>query len=126
MLFHGVVGKTLRGEIQDAKKVLVRAPLRCHGRRTLCRCRLRIALKNGDNALPMERQDDPNIVLLLKKLDLIFTVKTRAELQHCLDTVGIMLRHDAGPVVKYHTRTVELPSLLEACPTFLQAAMNCV
>ena len=35
-----------------------------------------------------------------------------------------MLRH--VPVVEYQTRTVELPSLLEACLTFLQAAMHCV
>ena len=124
--FRDVVGSTFLGEEQDAEEVLVRALSRCHGRRILCRCRLQIALENSGDALPIERQDDAKLVLVLQKLVLIFAVKTWAELQHCLDAVGIMLRHDAVPVVEYQTRTVELSSLLEACPTFLQAAMHCV
>ena len=72
----------------------------------------------------MERQDDAKSVLVFQKLGLIFAVKTWAELQHCLDAVGIVLRHDAVPVVEYQTRTVEFLSLLEAGPTFHQAAMR--
>ena len=74
----------------------------------------------------MERQDDAKLVLVIKKMRLIFSVKTWAEIQHCLDVVGIMLRHDVASVIGYQTRTVELPSLLELCPTILRAAMHCV
>ena len=126
VLFYHVVGRTLRGEEQDAEEVLVRALPRCHGRRILCGWRLRIALENGGDALLMERQDDAKLVLVIKKMRLIFAVKMWAELQHCLDVVDIMLRHDVAPVIGYQTRTVELPSLLEICPTLLQAAMHYV
>ena len=125
VLFYNVVGRTLREE-QDAKNVFIRALPRCHGRRILCGCRLRIALENGGEALPIERQDCVKPVLVFQKLGFIFAVKTWAKLQYCLDAVGIMLHHDAVPVVQYQTPTVELPSLLEACPPFLQAAMHCV
>ena len=81
-------------------------------------------LENGGDDLPMERQDDAKPVYVFQNLGLIFAVKTWAELQYCLDAVGIMLRHDEVPVVEYQTRTIELPSLLEACPAFLQAAMH--
>ena len=74
----------------------------------------------------MERPDDAKLVLVIKKMRLIFAVKMWAELQHCLDVVGIMLRHDVAPVIGYLTRTVELPSLLEIFPTLLQAAMHYV
>ena len=126
MLFYHVVGRTLRGEEQDAEEVLVCALPPCHGGRILSSWRLRIALENGDDALPMERQDDAKLVLLIENMRLIFAVKTWAELQHCLDVVGIMLRHDAVPVIEYQMRTVELPLLLEMCPTLLQAVMHCV
>ena len=126
VLFYHVGGRTLRGEEQDAEEVLVRALPRCHGRRILCGWWLRIALENGGDALSMERQDDAKLVLIIQKVRLIFTVKMRAELQHCLDVVGIMLRHDVVPVIVYQTHTVELPSLLEICPTLLQAAMHYV
>ena len=126
VLFYDVVGRTLRGEEQDAEEALVRALPRYHGRIILCGGWLRIALENGGDALPMERQDDAKPVLVFQTLGLIFAVKTSAELQHCHDAVGIMLHHDAVPVVEYLTRTVAVPSLLEACPTFLQAAMYCV
>ena len=62
MLFHDIVGRTLRREEQDAEKVLVRARPSCHGRRILCGCRLRRDLKNGGDALPMERQADAKLV----------------------------------------------------------------
>ena len=127
ILFHDVVGRTLHGEEQNDEEVLVRALPRCHGgRRILCGCRLRITLENGGEVMPMGRQDDAKPVLVIQKLGLIFAVKTWAELQHCLDAVGIMLHHDAVPVVEYQTRTVAVPSLLEACPTFLQAAGHCM
>ena len=74
----------------------------------------------------MERQDDAKPVLVFQTMRLIFAAKTWAELQHCLDVVGIMLPHDVVPVMECQTRTVELLSLLEMCPTFLQAAMHCV
>ena len=114
VLFHDVVGRTLRGEEQDTEKVLVRMLPRCYGRRSLCDCRLRIALENDGDALPMERQDDAKPVLVFQKLGLIFAVKMCAELQHCLDIVGIMLHHD----------TVGACGKLEVYPTFLQAAMR--
>ena len=126
MLFYHVVGRTLRGEEQDAEEVLVRALPRCHGRRILCGWRLRIALENGGDALSMERQDDAKLALVIQKMRLIFAIKMWAELRHCLGVVGIMLRHDVAPVIGYQTRTVELPSLLEICPTLLQAAMHYV
>ena len=50
VLFYDVVGRTLRGEEQNAEEVLVCALPRCHGRRILCDCRLWIALENGDDA----------------------------------------------------------------------------
>ena len=124
--FHDVAGRTLRGEEQDAEKILVRALPRCHDRRVLCDCRLQIALENGGDALPMERRDDAKPVLVFQKPGLIIAVKKWTELQHCLEAVGTMLRHDVVPVVDYQMRTVELPSLLKACPTFLQASMHCV
>ena len=125
--FHDVVGRTLRGEEQDAEKVLVCALPRCHGRRLLSGCLFRIALENDGDALPIERQDDAKPVLVLQKSGLIFAIKTWTEIQHCLDAVGIMLRNDTTPGVEYQTRTVELPSLLKlTCPTLLQAAMHCV
>ena len=125
--FHDVVGRTLRGEEQDAEEVLVRALPRCHGRRSLCCCRLRIALENGGDVLPIERQDDAKPVILFQKLSLIFAVKMWTEIQLCLDAVSIMLRHHTVPVVEYRTRTVELPSLLKfTCPTLLQGSMHCV
>ena len=126
VLFYHVVDRTLRGEVQDAEEVLVRALSRCHGRRIWCGWRLRIALENAGDALSMERQDDAKFVLVIQKMRLIFAVKMWAELQHCLDVVGIMLRHDVAPVIGYQTRTVELPSLMEICPTLLQAAMPSV
>ena len=127
MLFHDVVGRALRGQEHDAEEVLARALPRCHGLRMSCVSRLLIALKNGGGALLIERQDDAKPVLLFQTLGLIFAVKTWAELQHSLDAVGFMLRHDEVPVVEYQTRTtVELPSYLEACPTFPQTAMHCV
>ena len=93
----------------------------------LCGCRLRVALENGGDALPIERPDEAKPVVVFQKVGLIFAVKTWAEIQHCLDAVGIMLCHDTVPVVEYQTRTVELPSLLKfTCPTLLQAAMHCV
>ena len=97
--FYDVVCRTLRGEEQDAAKVLVRALPCCHGRRSFCGCRLRIALNNGGDALLMERQDDAKPVLVFQELGLIFAVKTWAELRHCRDAVGIKLRRDAVPVV---------------------------
>ena len=72
----------------------------------------------------MERQDDAKLVLVIQKMRLIFAVKTSAELHPCLDVVGIMLHHDVAPVIGCQTRTVELPPLLEICPTLLQAAMH--
>ena len=98
VLFYYVVGRTLRGEEQGAEDVLVRALPRCHGRRILCGWRLRIALENGGDALSMERQDDAKLVLVINKMHPIFAVKMWAELQYCLDVVGIMLRHDVAPV----------------------------
>ena len=83
VLFHDVVGRTLRGEEQDAEEVPVHALPRCHGRRILCGCRLCIALENGGDALPVERQDDAKPVLEFQKLGLIFAVKTWTEIQHC-------------------------------------------
>ena len=123
---YDVVGRTLRDEEQDAQEVVVPALPRCHGRSILCGCRRRIALENGGNALPIEQPDDAKPVFVFQKLGLIFAVKAWAEIQYCLDAVGIMSRHDTVPVVEYQTRTVELTPLLEACPTFLQAAMHCV
>ena len=125
--FHDVVGRTLRGEEQHAEEVLVRALPRCHARRVLCGCRFRIALENGRDVLPIERQDDAKPVLVLQTPDLIFAIKTWTEIQHCLDAVGIMLRHDTMPIVEYQTRTVELPSMFKFTrPTLHQAAMHYV
>ena len=74
----------------------------------------------------MERQDDAKLVLVINQMRLRFAVKTWAELQHCLDVVGIMLRHDAVPVIEYQMRTVELPSLLEMClPSFRPQCTVC-
>ena len=58
-------------------------------------------LENGGDALSIEREDDAKLVLVIKKMRLIIAVKTWAELQHCLDAVGIMLRHDVAPVIGY-------------------------
>ena len=124
LLFYHVVGRTLRGEEQYAEEVLVRALPRCHGRRISGGWRLRIALENGGDVLSMERQDDAKLVLVIPKMRLIFAVKMWAELQHYLDVVDIMLRHDVAPVIGYQTQTVELPSMLEI--TLLQAAMHYV
>ena len=67
MLFHNTVGRTLRREGQDAEKIIVRARPRRHGRRILCGCRLRLALKNDGDALSMERQADRSLSLYSKK-----------------------------------------------------------
>ena len=73
-------------------------------------------MENGGDALPMERQDDAKLVPVIQKMRLIFAVKTWAELQHCLNVVGIMLCHDAVSVVEYQMRAVELSLLLEILP----------
>ena len=67
VLFYHVVGRTLRGEEQDAEEVLVRALPRCHGRGILSGWRLQIALENGGDALSMELQDDAKLVLVIQK-----------------------------------------------------------
>ena len=76
VLFHDILGRMLRREEQNAEKILVRARPRRHGRRILCGCRLRLAQKNGSDALPMERQADAKFVLVFQKLGLIFAIKT--------------------------------------------------
>ena len=94
VLFHEIVGKTLRLKEQDAEKVLVRARPRRHGLNILCGCRLRLVLKNGGDALPMERQVDTKLVLVLQKVGLVFAIKTWVQIYYRLDAVSIMLRHD--------------------------------
>ena len=94
MPFHDIVGRTLRREEQDAEKVLVRARPRRHGRRILCGCRLRLALKNGGDALPMERQADAKLVLVFQKLGLVFAIKTWVQVYYRLDAVSAVLRND--------------------------------
>ena len=76
MIFYDVMGRTLRREEQDAEKVLVRARPRRHSRRFLCDYRLRLALKNGGDALPMERQADAKLALVFQKVGLVFAIKT--------------------------------------------------
>ena len=94
VLFHDIVGRTLRREEQDAEKVLVRARPRRHGRRILCGCRLRLALKNGGDALPMERQAHAKLVLVFQKLSLVFSIKTWVQVYYRLDAVSAILHHD--------------------------------
>ena len=65
-----------------------------------------------------------SLSLYSKNWAIYFPLKRGQNFSICLDAVGIMLRHDAVPVVEYQTRTVELTSLLEACPTLLPAAMH--
>ena len=76
MIFYDIVGRTLRREEQDHEKVLVRARPRRHSRRILCDYRLRLTLKNGGDALPMERQADAKLALVLKIVSLVFAIKT--------------------------------------------------
>ena len=76
MVFYDIVGRTLRREEQDAEKVLVRARPRRHSRRILGDYRLRLALKNGCDALPMERQADAKLALVFQKVVLVFAIKT--------------------------------------------------
>ena len=60
-LFYDIVGRTLCREEQDAEKILVRARPR---RRILCGYRLRLALKNGGDSLPMGRRAGAKLVLV--------------------------------------------------------------
>ena len=76
VLSYDIVDRTLRRKEQGAKKVLVCARPRRHSRRILCDYRLRLALNNGGDALPMERQADAKLALVLKKVGLVFPVKT--------------------------------------------------
>ena len=94
MHLHDIVGRTLcRGE-EDAETFVVRARPRRHGRRILCGCRFWLALKNSGDALPMERQTDVKLVLILKKAGLAFAMNTWVEVYYRLDAVSVMLRHD--------------------------------
>ena len=88
------MGRTLCREEQDAEKILVRAGPRRHSWRILCGYRLRLALKNGGDALPMERQADAKLVLVFQKEGLVFAIKTWVQVYYHLDAVSIMLRHD--------------------------------
>ena len=92
--FHDIVVRTLRGEENYAEKILVRARPRHHARRILCVCRLRLALKNGSDALPMERQADAKFVLLFQNVGPCFATKTWVEVYYRLDAISVKLRHN--------------------------------
>ena len=92
--FHDIVGRKLRREEQDAEKVLVCARPRRHSQRILCGCRLRLALKNGGDALPIERQADAKLVLVFQILGLVLAIKTWVQVYYRLDAVSAVLRHD--------------------------------
>ena len=61
------MGRTLRREEQDAGKLLVCARPRRHERKIWCGCWLRLAMKNGGDFLPTERQAGAKLVMAFQK-----------------------------------------------------------